>query len=170
MRIVNGIGPRNAKIILIGEAPGEQEDLKGIPFVGRAGKFLDSRLSEAGLDRSELFITNIVRCRPSGNRKPRDEEIRECLPNLVEELKKMNPRVIIALGAVAFRALTGQTVRLIDVVGKEFEAKLNGLSFRVIACFHPSAAMRSSRMKDITQNIFLKVKSRIENEDSCESI
>ena len=165
--IVNGSGPGNARIVLIGEAPGEQEDLKGIPFVGRAGKFLDSRLSESGLDKSKLFITNVVRCRPPRNRKPRDKEIRQCLPNLVEELKQMNPSVVIALGTVAFRALTGQTARLVDVIGEEFEAKLDGLSFCVIPCYHPSAAMRNPKMKDIMGSILLKAKLRIESTGNC---
>jgi DNA polymerase len=150
--------------VLIGEAPGEQEDITGIPFVGRAGKFLDSVLAELGVDRSCVFITNVVRCRPPGNRKPTDEEISQCLPNLVAELKSVRPSIVVALGAVALKALTGRSGRLSDDIGKEFEIKLNGVRFIVIASYHPSAAMRNRRMRERFRLVLSKALSRIDRE------
>lgn len=145
--------------MLIGEAPGQREDAEGVPFVGRAGKFLDSVLSDIGIERSRLFVTNIVRCRPPGNRKPHDEEIDECIPNLIDELRGMKPRIVVALGAVAFRALTGQDARLLDFIGKEFEARLGDMSLTVIACYHPSAAMRNRRMREVFKAVLSKAYS-----------
>ncbi len=96
--VVVGEGPLNAEVMLIGEAPGRIEDETGRPFVGPAGKLLDSLLREAGLGREEVYITNVVKCRPPGNRDPREEEIRACTPYLERQILVIRPKVIVALG------------------------------------------------------------------------
>lgn len=161
-KIVNGSGPKSARIVFVGEAPGEQEDLKGVPFVGRAGQFLDSMLAEVGIERSRVFITNVVRCRPPSNRKPRDDEIERCLLNLAAELSELRPKIVVALGSVALKALTGCTGQLSAMIGKEFEAKRVGMDLTVLACYHPSAAMRNRKMRDSFKALLSKVASRID--------
>jgi len=151
-------------MVLIGEALGEQEDIRGSPFVGRAGKFLDSVLSDVGIERSRVFITNVVRCRPPRNRKPSDEEMKQCLPNLLDELRSVRPRIAVALGSVALKALTGHAGRLSDIIGEEFEVRLNGMSLTVIACYHPSAAMRNRRMCETVRAVISKALSRVDRE------
>jgi len=145
--IVNGEGPLHAGMAFIGEAPGEREDVEGRPFVGRSGKFLSKVLSEHGIDRSAVFITNVVRCRPPGNRRPSEGEIANCRDYLIDELKKVKPKVVVALGASALRSLNGFTGRLGDVVGSEQNVVLGGLVLSVVPCYHPSVAMRNKRLR-----------------------
>jgi uracil-DNA glycosylase len=136
-----------AKVVFVGEAPGAKEDATGRPFVGRSGKFLDSVLAELGVDSEDVFITNIVRCRPPGNRKPSKSEIDSCLKNLVRELKAIRPKVVVALGATAIYALTGATGKLGPMIGNDVAVDFAGLTLKVVPCYHPSAAMRSRRMR-----------------------
>lgn len=159
---MNGSGPKSARIVLVGEAPGEQEDLKGVPFVGRAGRFLDSVLAEVGLERSRVFITNVVRCRPPSNRKPREDEVERCFSYLAAELRELRPKIVVALGSVALKALTGRTGRLSAMIGKEFESESAGMDLVVIACYHPSAAMRNRKMRDSFKAVLSKAASRID--------
>lgn len=144
---MNGDGPVSAAIILIGEAPGAQEDETGKPFVGRAGKFLESVLDDNGLSRDDVFITNVVKCRPPGNRKPNDDEIARCMPYLIDELRAVRPKIIVALGSVAIRALTGSSEKLGGIIGKEITIELDRMKLRIIPCYHPSAAMRNRKMR-----------------------
>jgi uracil-DNA glycosylase family 4 len=144
---VKGIGPEHANLMLVGEAPGAREEATGKPFVGRSGKFLDSVLQGLGVDREEVFITNVVRCRPPGNRKPSKEEAESCLQELIEEVKKVKPKVVVALGATAINSLTGISGKLSDVIGKERQVDFAGLRLTVVPCYHPSAAMRNRRLK-----------------------
>jgi len=145
--VVNGTGPRDAKIMLVGEAPGAKEDEIGKPFVGRSGKFLDSVLAELGTDRSKVFVTNVVRCRPPGNRKPSKSEIDSCLGVLADEIRSVHPKAVVALGATAIKSLTGISGKLGGIIGKEVKVEFAGLRLTVVPCYHPSAAMRSRRMR-----------------------
>lgn len=158
-RIVNGDGPLNARIFFVGEAPGAQEDATGKPFVGRAGKFLESILAVSGIRRENVFITNIARCRPPGNRRPTDAEIRSCLPYLADELKRVRPKIVVALGAVAIKALIGRTVKLADIVGRAEDVEFMGIRMKVVPCYHPSAAMRSRKMRMIFESTIEKAAS-----------
>lgn len=146
-RVVNGEGPKGAKLFFVGEAPGAEEDATGRPFVGRAGKFLDSILSKHGIRRQEVFITNAVRCRPPNNRKPKEDEIRSCIPYLENELRSIKPEVVIALGSTAWFALSGSRDRMAKVVGKERKISFRGIPLTVVPNYHPSAAMRNRRMR-----------------------
>jgi DNA polymerase len=145
--VVNGVGPRDARIFFVGEAPGKKEDELGKPFVGRSGRFFDSMLINAGVSREEVFITNIVRCRPPNNRKPTKKEMEACLPYLMKEIKSVGPYVIVTLGSSSLNALTGYIGRLADVVGDEQPVEFCGIRIPVIPCYHPSAAMRNRELK-----------------------
>ncbi len=144
---VAGEGPQSAKIMLVGEQPGDEEDLRGAPFVGPAGKVLDDALLQAGMSRSEVYVTNAVKhfkWEPRGKRRlhkrPTSSEIRACHHWLVEEIATLQPRVIVALGASALRALSGssppiETARLVDVA--------HSTGARLVATYHPSAILRA---------------------------
>jgi len=155
-KAVPGEGPASAKILLIGEAPGREEDLTGRPFVGRAGKLLDQLLKEAGIKREEIFITSVIKHRPPKNRKPATTEIKSCLPYLERQLKIINPRKIILLGGVAFSVffpkekLKDSKGRLIKKYGKEF-----------FIVYHPAAGLRSTRTKKILEKDFKKIRESL---------
>src|SRR3989442_7458697 len=139
---VPGEGPPGAKLFLVGEAPGRHEDEQGRPFVGAAGKVLDAALERAGLARRDVFITNVVKCRPPENRKPRADEIAACRPYLVAQVRAVRPSVLVALGDTAFSGLLGASV---DLAGarrsvRRFE------QIPVIATYHPAAALYNRRL------------------------
>lgn len=145
---VFGDGDYEARIIIVGEAPGSNEDKKGIPFIGRAGKKLDSLLESIDMDRSSIYITNVVKCRPPRNRDPKTTEIKHCLPYLIEEIKLVGPSVIISAGLVPFRSLTDVPPKTTGRVIREIQ-KTTPFTFiynkkiPVIYMYHPSFVMRS---------------------------
>ena len=146
-RVVPGEGNPHARLVLVGEAPGEQEDRQGRPFVGRSGKLLDQLLNTAGLDRRDLWITNTVKVRPvlmqgtkAGNRAPKAGEIKLWRACLEEELDLIQPEVLVGLGAVAGKALLGADFKITRMRGQWFEESLFGLP--VIVTWHPSYIMR----------------------------
>lgn len=141
-KVVPGIGPCKSKIMFIGEAPGKDEDLKGEPFVGRAGRLLDEALTEAGVGRSQVRISNLVKCRPPGNRRPRKDEKATCASlYLHKEIEEVAPRVICALGQTVAEHLSGREVRMTDTVGKEIPQAVNGKSARLFVTYHPAACL-----------------------------
>jgi len=132
-------GSEKAKVMLIGEAPGADEDASGKPFVGRAGKLLNELLKSAGIDRQkDLYICNTVKCRPPQNRKPTDAEKQACRPYLEEQIKKVNPQVIILCGATAMTSFIEDKITITKARGKVFEVK--GVKF--VPIFHPSYLLR----------------------------
>jgi DNA polymerase len=134
---VPGEGSTRARIILIGEAPGREEDATGKPFVGRAGKLLTQVLNDASLTREEVFITSVIKCRPPENRRPKKREIRACLPYLRRQLAAINPRVVVLLGGVAGEAMLG-IKKVGDVRGKPIERE------RIyMVTYHPAAVLRN---------------------------
>jgi len=141
-RVVPGIGPCDSRIIFVGEAPGRDEDLKGEPFVGRAGRILDDALREAGADRSQVYITNLVKCRPPRNRKPRKDEVVTCSSLFLEsEIKRVSPLVICALGQTAAEALLRTQVGMDDCVGNETAQTIAARSVKVFVAYHPAACL-----------------------------
>jgi uracil-DNA glycosylase len=143
-KVVFSSGSARSGIVLIGEAPGASEDAEGLPFVGRSGQFLDRLLAATGIARQDVYICNVVKCRPPGNRDPRPEEAAACAPFLRAQLEALRPRVLCALGLHATRWL---------LPGKEPMARLRGrvLDYRgipTIATYHPAAILRSPRLKD----------------------
>lgn len=147
-RFVDGDGPKDAQIMVIGEAPGEQEDKLLKPFVGPAGKFLDMALEASELARNAMYVTNVVKYRPPGNRPPTDLEIRQGLTHLLSEIEEVKPDFVLLLGNTAFSTLTrydgGITKRhgRVDLKGSVFPSHVI-----VFATIHPSAAMRSEAGK-----------------------
>ncbi|MEM2521843.1 MAG: type-4 uracil-DNA glycosylase [Candidatus Bathyarchaeia archaeon] len=148
---VPGEGNPNARVMFIGEAPGYWEDIKGSPFVGAAGKLLDMLLAEAGLSRGEVFIGNVLKCRPPGNRDPQPTEIESCTPYLDRQIRAIRPRLMVTLGNhstayIFFRAgisFNGIT----QARGKFYQAKVLGLTVLVFPTFHPAAGLYSAKYK-----------------------
>ncbi len=142
---VPGEGSPRADLMLIGEAPGKQEDLTGRPFVGRAGKLLEGLLVGIGLSRDDVFIANIVKHRPPGNRDPRDEEIRACTPYLEEQIRIVAPKVIVMLGRHSSRHILSllpvEFDRITEIRGTVYPALLFGRPVRLIPTLHPAAAL-----------------------------
>jgi DNA polymerase len=124
--------------MLIGEAPGAQEDLAGVPFVGRSGQLLDSLLAEIGLDRSRVAVANVLKCRPPGNRKPRRAEVGRCRPWLARQIELADPRVLVALGGTAAEWFFGPGARIAALRDEVHE---NG-GRPLVVTYHPSAAIR----------------------------
>ena len=140
-QVVPGTGPCSSPIVFIGEAPGREEDLKGEPFVGRGGKLLDKVLTDAGADRSKVFICNLVKCRPPGNRRPRKDEIEACSRFLKSELKAVRPRVVCALGQTVATSLLNRKEKMSDLVKKSFDANVAGIDVQVFVAYHPAACL-----------------------------
>jgi uracil-DNA glycosylase family 4 len=135
---VPGSGPGLADIMLVGEAPGKEEDLTGKPFVGRAGRLLDDALAQAGLERSNVFITSVIKCRPPQNRKPKKAEIDKCRPYLQAQMELLHPKIVCLMGNTAALALTGQQGITI----------LRGriLQDRFLVTYHPAAVLRNRNL------------------------
>ena len=142
---VPGEGNPNAKIAFVGEAPGADEDAQGRPFVGRAGKLLDKIIEACGLKRSDVFIGNILKCRPPANRDPKSEEIFGCLPYLQSQLELINPEIIVALGAHAVRTLLDVNKTIGQMRGQihQYHPDFGKPAIKLIATYHPAYLLRS---------------------------
>lgn len=136
--VVPGVAPPDARVLLVGEAPGAQEDLDGVPFVGRSGRLLDALLGEAGLERAGVAVANVLKCRPPGNRAPRRAEVRRCRPWLERQVELVDPAVVVTLGTTALAWAAGPGVR---IAGAR-EAALRYAGRPLVATYHPSAALR----------------------------
>jgi DNA polymerase len=148
---VPGEGPLDADVMVVGEAPGRSEDEQGRPFVGAAGKLLDKLLEEAGLKRREVYITNVVKCRPPNNRDPKPEEISQCLPYLLEQIRIVKPRVIIAVGRIAGSTLYSLAGLKWGGVrrerGRAVRARIAGVDVTIVATYHPAAALYNPQLR-----------------------
>jgi|SRR5579875_220256 len=140
-KVVFGTGDPHAKLMFVGEGPGEQEDLQGLPFVGRSGQLLDRLMQEEiGLERDNCYICNCVKCRPPGNRDPQADEIEACRPYLEAQLELIEPKVVVTLGNFATRALLGTAEPISRLRGRVYGFR----SGYVVPTFHPSAALRGN--------------------------
>jgi uracil-DNA glycosylase family 4 len=139
---VPGEGPLNAKVMLVGQNPGAEEDETGRPFVGRAGKFLNKVLAQNGIDRQALFITNIVKHITPKNRKPLPDEIAACVPYLITQVSEIKPKIVVLMGTVAWEAPRAEGVEYIETI-------------------HPSAAMRFAKMRRRFEEDFAALKKRL---------
>ncbi|MCE4622836.1 MAG: uracil-DNA glycosylase [Desulfurococcales archaeon] len=148
---VPGEGPLEVEVMLIGEAPGRKEDEQGRPFVGMAGKLLDATLEKVGLSRKSVYITNVVKCRPPGNRDPKQEEVQACLPYLRKQIELLRPKVIVALGRISGKLLynlAGLPWKGISKErGKVRDARLFGIDTKIIATYHPAAALYNPQLR-----------------------
>lgn len=139
-QVVFGEGRIDTELMFIGEAPGGEEDLQGRPFVGKAGQLLTKILSSVGIDRNEVYITNVVKCRPPGNRNPTPEEVSACWPFLEAQIAVIRPKIIVTLGSVPTQALLKTKEPITSVRGRWFEW-IGGI--RVFPMFHPSFLLRN---------------------------
>ncbi len=142
---VFGVGDRQARWLVVGEAPGAEEDRQGEPFVGRAGQLLNSMLRAAGLRREQVFIANILKCRPPGNRDPLPEEVRCCLPYLHRQIALIGPRLILCVGRIAAQNLLGVDTPLGQLRGRVHELQPFGTP--VVVTYHPAYLLRSPSEK-----------------------
>ena len=148
--IVFSDGNPNSKIMLIGEAPGANEDEEGLPFVGRAGALLDKMLAAIDLDRKKVYISNIINYRPPDNRRPTDEEIKRYLPFITKHIEIISPKILVLLGSTAMNALIGNEVVISKMRGKWIEKKFGNCKTSVIITFHPAFLMRQPAQKKMT--------------------
>ncbi len=157
-QVVRGVGPVPAELMLVGEAPGAEEDRRGAPFVGRSGRLLDQLFEANGLDRERAFITNIVACRPPGNRTPKAAEIRAHAPWLEEQIRLVEPKLLVTLGRVAL-AYFLPGAKVTEVHGKPQSIERNGRSIALLPLFHPSAILRRRELLPAMEADFAKIPS-----------
>tara|TARA_B100000401_G_C52594569_1_gene618901 strand:+ start:65 stop:766 length:702 start_codon:yes stop_codon:yes gene_type:complete len=148
--IVFSDGNPKSKIMLVGEAPGANEDQEGIPFVGRAGQLLDKMLSAIDLDRKKVYISNIVNYRPPENRRPTDKEIQRYLPFITKHIEIINPKILVLLGSTAMNAIIGNEFVISKMRGKWIEKKFGNCKTSVIITFHPAFLMRQPAQKKMS--------------------
>jgi uracil-DNA glycosylase family 4 len=154
---VFGVGDPNARLMLVGEAPGKNEDLQGEPFVGAAGRLLDELLAGIELDRDEVYIANVLKCRPPGNRDPQPDEIDACKGYLREQIRMISPRVVVTLGNFATKLLVPTDVGITRMRGQQIDWWLGAT---LIPTFHPAAALRSgSQVTDQMRQDFAVARS-----------
>ena len=142
-------GNPKSKIMLIGEAPGANEDEEGLPFVGRAGALLDKMLAAITLDRKKVYISNIINYRPPDNRRPTDEEIKRYLPFITKHIEIINPKILVLLGSTAMNALIGNEIVISKMRGKWIEKRFGNCKTSVIITFHPAFLMRQPAQKKV---------------------
>jgi len=167
LNAVPGEGSLDASVLFVGEAPGYWEDVKGRPFVGAAGKFLDTLLAEINLSRSTVYITNVVKCRPPENRVPSPVEVKTCTPYLNRQIKIIQPDIIVTLGRhatsyVLSEAGLKEVVGITKLRGKVYSVKIFGLPVSVLPMFHPAAVLHNPKYKDPLERDFHLLKSLVE--------
>jgi DNA polymerase len=148
-QVVFGSGAPDADLMFVGEAPGFHEDKQGVPFVGSAGQLLGKLLAGIGLTREDVYIANVLKCRPPGNRDPQPEEIEACEAHLFRQIELIRPKVVATLGNFATKLLSGKPNGITQVHGREQEVVLGGSSVLLYPLFHPAAALYTPRMLDV---------------------
>jgi DNA polymerase len=156
-RLVFADGNPEAKLMFVGEAPGRDEDIEGLPFVGRSGKLLDRMLAAIGLDRSKVYIANIVPWRPPGNRTPTPQEQQICLPFILRQIELVDPDVLICLGGPSAQALLGIKDGITKTRGRWFTFNTGKREIRALATFHPAFLLRSPLQKRFAWRDFLSI-------------
>lgn len=149
-QVVFGVGNPKARVLIVGEAPGKNEDLQGKPFVGAAGKYLDELLDHAGLKREDVYIANVLKCRPPGNRDPQAEEITTCTPYLREQTRTINPEYIVTLGNFSTKFILKTDMGITRLHGTVQQAG----RFKVFPIFHPAAAIYDRTKRDALEHDF----------------
>jgi uracil-DNA glycosylase len=142
-QIVFGVGNPNAELMFIGEAPGADEDIKGEPFVGRAGQLLNNMIKAMGINREDVYIANIIKCRPPGNRTPERDECETCSPFLMRQIAVVKPKAIVALGAVAAKTLLAINAPMIEMRGRWYDFR----GTKLAVTYHPAFLLRDPRQK-----------------------
>lgn len=157
--IVFGCGNKNADLMLIGEGPGADEDIQGIPFVGKAGKLMNAAFDALGINRDDIYIANVVKCRPPNNRNPEKDEEMACLDYLRNQVILVKPKIIVLLGSVALKAILGNEYSITSSREKWIEKK--GILY--MPTFHPAALLRDEKKKIDFYNDLKEAKNRLEN-------
>jgi uracil-DNA glycosylase len=153
-QVVFGVGDSNADLMFVGEAPGFHEDKQGYPFVGQAGKLLDKLLAGIGLDRGRVYIANVLKCRPPGNRDPAPDEIESCEGHLFRQIELIRPRVVATLGNFATKLLSAKPAGITRVHGTEQEVTLGGSRVLLYPLYHPAAALYTPAMLKVLEEDF----------------
>jgi uracil-DNA glycosylase len=161
-QVVFGSGNADADLMFVGEAPGFHEDQQGRPFVGAAGKLLDKLLDEIGMSREDVFIANVLKSRPPGNRDPQLEEIEACTPFLTRQIELIEPRVICTLGNFSTKLLTRRQDGITRVHGRPQDHLIAGLPIRIYPIFHPAAGLRSTAMLETLRQDFQQLPELLE--------
>ena len=156
-QVVFGSGDPNADLMFVGEAPGFHEDRQGVPFVGQAGKLLDRLLEGIGLSRSEVYVSNVLKCRPPGNRDPQADEIEACEPHLFRQIELIEPKVVATLGNFATKLLSGRPLGITRVHGQEQEVSLGGRRVLLYPIYHPAAALYTPAMLKVLESDFARL-------------
>jgi uracil-DNA glycosylase len=156
-QVVFGAGSADADLMFVGEAPGFHEDKQGVPFVGAAGKLLSKLLEGIGLTRDEVYITNVLRCRPPGNRDPLPEEIAACETHLFKTIQLVEPKLIATLGNFSTKLLSGRPNGITQVHGREQHVTLGGMDVTLYPIFHPAAALYTPRMLQVLEEDFRRI-------------
>ena len=164
-QVVFGVGNPHAELMFVGEAPGFHEDKQGVPFVGQAGKLLDKLLGGIGLERSEVYIANVLKCRPPGNRNPEPDEIASCEPHLFRQIELIQPHVVATLGNFATKLLSGKPTGITRVHGQDQEVTLGGNRVLLYPLYHPAAALYTPAMLNILQEDFRRIPELIGREE-----
>jgi DNA polymerase len=156
-QVVFGTGSPTAELMFVGEAPGFHEDKQGVPFVGAAGQLLSKLLDGIGLKREDVYIANVLKCRPPGNRDPLPEEIESCEPHLWRQIELIEPKLICTLGNFATKLLSGKPTGITQVHGRPQEVVLGGNAVTLYPIFHPAAALYTPRMLQVLQEDFARI-------------
>jgi len=156
-QVVFGVGDPSADLMFVGEAPGFHEDQQGKPFVGQAGKLLDKLLAGIGLERDQVYVANVLKCRPPGNRDPQPDEIEACEGHLFRQISMIEPKVVATLGNFATKLLSGKPTGITRVHGAEQEATLGGRSVLLYPLYHPAAALYTPAMLKVLEADFARL-------------
>ena len=156
-QVVFGAGNPAAELMFVGEAPGFHEDKQGVPFVGQAGKLLEKLLAGIGLARDDVYICNVLKCRPPGNRDPQPEEIEACESHLFKQVELIRPRVVATLGNFATKLLSGRPTGITRVHGQEQEVELGGNRVMLYPLYHPAAALYTPKMLEVLASDFRRL-------------
>ncbi len=159
-QVVFGTGNPKATIMFVGEAPGFYEDKQGIPFVGAAGKLLNELLESAGLSRDDIYIANVIKCRPPDNRDPLPDEVETCKPFLFQQIELIKPRVVCTLGNFAMQTLLGKKVGIMKMRGQAFQVQ----NFFVFPMLHPAAALHQGNLNEPLREDFRKLKAFLDRQ------
>jgi uracil-DNA glycosylase family 4 len=163
-QVVVGSGHADADVMFVGEAPGFHEDRQGVPFVGQAGKLLSTLLGEIGLSRDDVYIANVLKCRPPGNRDPRPEEIEACEGYLFTQVGLIRPRVICTLGNFATKLLSGRPDGITRVHGRPQPHRIGDVELVLYPIYHPAAALYTPRMLETLRSDFSRLPDLLRGE------
>jgi DNA polymerase len=166
-QVVFGSGNPDAELMFVGEAPGFHEDQQGFPFVGQAGKLLEKLLDGIGLKRSDVYIANVLKCRPPGNRDPQPDEIESCEPHLFRQIELIQPRLVATLGNFATKLLTGKPTGITRVHGEEQWTTLGGNRVQLYPLYHPAAALYTPAMLKVLEEDFARIPELLGGEEAA---